>query len=247
MIESVKDFYNFKLESPLLEAKMAKPFPVWLQDQLDERDWKQADLVRATGGRLRAQTVSKWLAGKGLPPELPSIELVSQAFGLSLEVVVRAVREEDPRDGERTSSRSIDELLREALINQPVPIPVVQNVTASMGIGVPVEEYVYLPPRFRQNRQSIQAVKAKGTCMEPQILEGDFVVFDTHAKWDVGNIVVAVVQGETYVKRLARVGGKTVLRGDADGSIVSLEDAEKDEGVVGRVIQITRPLDDRFL
>jgi hypothetical protein len=96
MNESVNNRHNRKLQSPLLEVKVAKPFPIWLQDRLDERDWKQADLVRATNGRLRAQTVSKWLAGRGLPPELPSIELLAAALRLTVEEVVRAVREEDP-------------------------------------------------------------------------------------------------------------------------------------------------------
>jgi hypothetical protein len=95
MNDFVNKHHNYRLQSPLLEVCVAKPFPIWLQNQLDDRNWKQVDLVRATEGRLRAQTISKWMAGKGLPPELPSIELVAHALSLSVEDVVRAVREED--------------------------------------------------------------------------------------------------------------------------------------------------------
>jgi SOS-response transcriptional repressor LexA len=221
---------------------MQETFGAWLRIQIERLYPSQAAFARAIG--VIPQAVNNWVLNKN-KPDLENITAIAHALGIDPYTV--ASRAELQLPGSRPSARSIEDILRELEANQPVPIPVVQNVTASMGIGVPVDEYVYLPPRFRQNRRSIQAVKAKGRCMEPQIEEGDFVVFDTHAQWDIGNIVVAVVHGETYVKRLAKVGGKTVLRGDADGSIVSLEDADKDEGVVGRVIQITRPLDDRFL
>ena len=39
----------------------------WLRESLDSRGWKQADLVRESDGLIKADRVSKWLAGKESP------------------------------------------------------------------------------------------------------------------------------------------------------------------------------------
>ncbi|WP_156316512.1 hypothetical protein [Leucobacter japonicus] len=54
----------------------------WLRAQLTERAWKQADLVRESEGHIKADRVSKWLAGK----ESPSHKLATvtaNALGVS--------------------------------------------------------------------------------------------------------------------------------------------------------------------
>jgi SOS-response transcriptional repressor LexA len=218
---------------------MVDSFGSWLRIQIERLYPSQAAFARQIG--VIPQAVNNWVLDKN-KPELESITAIAQALGTDPYTV--ASRAEIELPGSRPAVRSVDDILRELEANQPVPVPVVQNVTASMGPGIPVDEYLYLPARYRQNRKTILAVRAKGACMEPQISEGDYVIFDKNARWGVGNIVVAVIEGEVFVKRLALVGGKQVLRGDADGSIVSLEGLTKDDGVVGRVIQITRPLDD---
>lgn len=214
-------------------------FGDWLISQLSQRDMSQSDLARSTERSTAA--VNRWVKNLDVPT-LDNVRAIARALGVDVRIAAEQAGIDLP--GDTPPPRSVDDILRELEANQPVPVPVVQNVTASMGPGVPVDEYLYLPARYRQNRKSILAIRAKGACMEPQITEGDYVIFDKNARWEVGHIVVAVVGGEVFVKRLAKVGGKLVLRGDADGSTISLDGLDKDEGVVGRVIQITRPLDD---
>jgi len=79
---------------------------------------------------------------------------------------------------------------------------------------------------------------AQGTSMEPEIRAGDYVIFDGDAAAQVNDLVVAVVEGEVYVKRLVRERGTMALRGDADGRTIPLTDQAQ---IVGRVIFITRP------
>lgn len=39
----------------------------WLQEHLDQRGWRQADLVRESQGTIKRDRASKWLAGRETP------------------------------------------------------------------------------------------------------------------------------------------------------------------------------------
>lgn len=78
---------------------MSRPFGMWLQDQLDARDWKQVDLVRASGGRLKIPTVSTWIRGTAKPDEIENVVALAHALSLSVEAVVDAVLERDDERG----------------------------------------------------------------------------------------------------------------------------------------------------
>jgi len=45
----------------------AAAWGTWLQAQLNQRDWRAADLVRASGGSIKPDRASKWLSGKERP------------------------------------------------------------------------------------------------------------------------------------------------------------------------------------
>jgi len=67
------------------------PFQQLLRQQLDSRQWTQADLIRASRGALQKQTVSRWLAQplRRMPSEASIIGL-ADAFSLHPDVVRRA-------------------------------------------------------------------------------------------------------------------------------------------------------------
>src|SRR3954471_16817620 len=83
--------------------------------------------------------------------------------------------------GEMPAPRSAEDILRELEANQPVAVPVIQNIVAHMGAGGGIiEDYLYLPPAYRRGRRkNILAITATGECMEPNINPGDYVIFDT--------------------------------------------------------------------
>lgn len=46
---------------------MTTTWAEWLGNELNRRNWKQAQLVAASGGEIKADRVSKWLSGKESP------------------------------------------------------------------------------------------------------------------------------------------------------------------------------------
>lgn len=80
-------------------AAMAPPssWSNWLGAQLAERDWTQADLVRASNPKLDDSAVSRWRSGQ-LVPQLANIRIVCRALGVpAVEGMIAAGRLE-PED-----------------------------------------------------------------------------------------------------------------------------------------------------
>jgi len=208
----------------------------WLKASLKRRYASQAAFARAAG--VPGQYVSNWTTGK-VALSLEYLSAVARALAVDVHVVAQNMH--IPLPGLVPPMRTPEEMLAELEANVPVTVPVVQNVIASMGNGLPVEEFLYLPPLFRRtDRNRILAVVAEGQCMEPEIRTGDYVIFDKDAQWQVGDIVLAAVEGQMLVKRLARGKDYTlILQADATGDTISItEDAQ----IFGRVIWISRPL-----
>ena len=208
----------------------------WLKASLKRRYASQAAFARAAG--VPGQYISNWTTGK-VALSLEYLPAVARALAVDVHVVAQNMH--IPLPGLVPPMRTPEEMLAELEANVPVTVPVVQNVIASMGNGLPVEEFLYLPPLFRRtDRNRILAVVAEGQCMEPEIRTGDYVIFDKDAQWQVGDIVLAAVEGQMLVKRLARGKDYTlILQADATGDTISItEDAQ----IFGRVIWISRPL-----
>ncbi|MGG7509047.1 helix-turn-helix domain-containing protein [Plantibacter sp. YIM 135249] len=49
----------------------------WLIAELDKRGWKQADLVKASGGAIKRDRVSKWVNGKERPTHRNAIVIAN--------------------------------------------------------------------------------------------------------------------------------------------------------------------------
>lgn len=211
-------------------------FGEWLIERMHNRDMNQSDLARAVG--RSTATVSRWANNLDTPSD-SNLRAIARAIGATDAEISNAAGVN--LIASSPSPRSVEDIIAELEAQAPIAIPVVQNITASAGPGEHVSEYIYLPPTLRRgkNKNNILGIVASGQCMEPQIMRGDYVIFDRDAAPKVGNIVVASVDGEVYVKRLVEVGGKKVLRGDADGCVVSLNGEAE---VIGVVMYIHRPL-----
>lgn len=208
-------------------------FGQWLRAEIERRFGTQAAFAREAG--VREQLVSQWVSGKDVP-SMPNVMAIARGLRLDYHAVAREAGYELP-DG--PPPRSVDDILEELRANAPLPVPIIQNVAASAGAGGPVEEYQYLPPSFRRGRRkNILGVIAHGECMEPEIRPGDYIIFDEDAAPQEGDVVVAVVAQEVMVKRLVHVDGRRVLRADADGRTIPVDETVQ---IVGRVIFITRP------
>jgi len=77
-------------------TEIQKAITVQIKAEMAAKDWKQSDLVRATG--IVNSTLSRYLsAGRDIP--LPAFVDICQALGLSInELVARAQRRLDAQD-----------------------------------------------------------------------------------------------------------------------------------------------------
>jgi hypothetical protein len=103
----------------------------WLRARLAEHDWEQADLIRASHGRLDAGLVSRWLAGDNVP-QLPNIRVVCRALGVTaVEGMIAAGRLEPgdvgvtlirqrPRAGDLSARELGEEVVRRLSVAESV-------------------------------------------------------------------------------------------------------------------------------
>jgi SOS-response transcriptional repressor LexA len=211
-------------------------FGDWLQAQLDRRDMTQSQLSRATGRSTAA--VNRWVKNLDIPG-LDNVQAIARALAMDVYEVAKEAGIDLP--GDAPPRRSPDDILAELEANQPVAIPIIKDLVAHMGAGGGfVDDYVYLSPSFRRrSRRNIRAFRAIGDCMLPQIADGDVVIFDMDLEWKPKDVVVARTDGQAIVRRLVEIGGRMVLRSDADGDTHALTE---DDHIYGKVIAIQRSL-----
>jgi transcriptional regulator with XRE-family HTH domain len=72
------------------------PFADWLQDELQRREWRQADFARVAG--VDVSMVSRWLRGRR--PDPTSLERVAAALGVEIDALLTLAghRPSSPRD-----------------------------------------------------------------------------------------------------------------------------------------------------
>ncbi len=75
-------------------------FGAWLRQELQRREWRQADFARAT--EIDVSMISRWLQGRR--PDPASLERVAVALGVDLDALLtlaghrpRSPRDDDPR------------------------------------------------------------------------------------------------------------------------------------------------------
>jgi len=96
-----------------------------------------------------------------------------------------------------------------------------------------------IPQQWVSSPQKSFLLRVRGNSMEDAgIHEGDMVVVDASKKPQVGDVVVALVEGETTVKRLAQKNGKNYLKAESKHhSDIHPEDAWEIQGVVKSLIR----------
>jgi phage repressor protein C with HTH and peptisase S24 domain len=212
-------------------------FGAWLQAQLERNEWSQSDFARASG--LSTTTISKYIIGPEKPSRLATIQSIASALRVPVADVQAAIR----GDTDGRTPRSAEDALAELVANAPLAVPIITDLVAHMGAGGGfIDDYVYLTPDYRRGRKrTIIGVRAKGACMTPLIHDGDVVLFDRESDPKPNDVVVAAIDGQAVVRRLAEVGKRLALRADADGETHVLGDGDQ---VFGKVIWIMHRLVD---
>lgn len=216
-------------------VSMAANFAEWLTNELETRGIGDRQMAKYLGvshtsvraWRLGFTTPSWESAGKIADHLKIDPRFVRRIVGYSVDEFTEPKR----ADAERQDLSPRD-LIVELESILPVPI-VIENQMASAGGGQIVQERIWIDrPRARKNARAIQV---RGYSMEPEVHDGDTVVFDPDETAYDGNLVVATVGEEMFVKRYRRKFDAFVLEGN-DGLVMPADDARLE----GRVIQIVR-------
>ena len=112
------------------------------------------------------------------------------------------------------------------------PILAVENVEATITVA---QEWA--------GSEEVFFLRVKGDSMAPFILEGDLVLVRSQASADNGDVIVALLEDETTVKRFYRENRHIVLRPDNPRwEILRIEENTPMFRVVGKVIGVYRKL-----
>ena len=182
---------------------------------------------------------------KGHIPTNQVLEKLAKALDLDLKSVYKMVEyERDPKAYELIHGEAEEPvpLLKNLMRYQLIPIidytqagewrEVIDTYQPGQGSDeVPVSS----------DRSDLIALRVKGNSMEPLIRNGQVVVVDPHRRPNNGDIVIAVKEGQSTIKRLHRVDDTTIILEPLNPAfekiVLTRQDAE-DLRIVGVVIEI---------
>ncbi len=215
------------------ESAAAENLGRLLREQRTRHNWKQEVLARKA--QLDPSYISKLERGAtGNVPPKETLEKLAYAYQLPVEDLLKAT--EGARVIPSTAPRPYTDILEEARMAGPVAIPVYEHPVHAGHSGVPVLDYIYAEPTFAVNRDLL-CVPVRGHCMTPRIEEGDRVIVDRGQWPEPGEVVLAVVDEEVYVRRFYRTDSQLVLRAD-NPEYPEIETREGD--IVGVVVEVRK-------
>lgn len=211
---------------------MNENFADWLRGAMERRGLRQSQLAAYIG--LTPSAVSKWLSG-GAKPDPESVAKLAELFHEPLAKIYELAGHPSPDwvPAERPPKTLRDHAV-EFLADLPIQVPVHEQL-ASAGFGDDIIEWAYWE-RSRAAGRSIVGLRVRGASMAPEIHDGDTIFIDRNLAPEPGDVVVATVQEQVYVKRFETRGSGFVLRGNNGAAAIDAGGA-KIEGVV---IQISR-------
>ena len=216
------------------------------------RDMSQGELAKAVGVSL--DTVSRWEKGKR-SPRYEDIVSLALAFGVSVSALMGeadAAASKEVQHELRSNGRLIP---REQLMWVPVISPEVK-ICAGNGNDYSYSDLEWIVVdrvpivdgelSALYSADSLLAMYVEGDSMEPQIHDGDLVVFNHDAAWVPGNIMVVCLDGRRMVKGMLSQGeGRPPLlrsaNRDYEDISVSADSFFMVYGRVLRILRVTRP------
>ncbi len=147
--------------------------------------------------QIHQTAVSQWEKGRTLPDVL-SLRRLCEVFCVPMESVLKG-------DTEMEANPEWYSAIRDRLQHRRLRVPILGSVQA----GVPVSAiediigYVDLTEEYGDGREYF-GLRVRGDSMEPRFLEGDTVVVRSQQDAESGDVVVALIDGESTVKQLKK-------------------------------------------
>lgn len=176
----------------------------------------------------------------------PSFEEIAEHFGYSSLATVHEHLSNLERKGyirkSYNESRSVELVSRETA-TPAVELPLLGAVAAGLPIEVIEDrETLAVPPDMIRRRKDNYVLRVEGNSMiEEQIRDGDYIVVQAQETAEDGQMVVALVDGDSAtVKKLYREGGNRVRLQPANPTMAPIvvdADAVRIQGIVVGVIR----------
>ena len=176
----------------------------------------------------------------------PSFEEIAEHFGYSSLATVHEHLSNLERKGyirkSYNESRSVELVSRETA-SPAVELPLLGAVAA----GLPIEaiedrETLAVPPDMIRRRKDNYVLRVEGNSMiEEQIRDGDYIVVQAQENAEDGQMVVALVDGDSAtVKKLYREGGNRVRLQPANPTMAPIVVDADDVRIQGIVVGVIR-------
>ena len=176
----------------------------------------------------------------------PSFEEIAEQFGYSSLATVHEHLSNLERKGyirkSYNESRSI-ELVRSDQGEPTVELPLLGRVAAGLPIeAVTDHESLAVPPDMIRRQRENYVLRVEGNSMiEEQIRDGDYIVVQAQANAEDGEMVVALVAGESAtVKKLYREGGGRIRLQPANATMDPIIVDAADVRIQGVVVGVIR-------
>lgn len=202
---------------------------------------EMAELVGVARG-----AVSSWENGRKTPGG-KNLEKIASALGVSTDYLMGRETDTKKEASSAESNISGQRLNRGNVILVPVISPILK-CSAGHGNGYDdsgvawdvVSQYPLFDGTLSAlySSKSLSAMYAEGDSMEPQIHDGDLIVFVHDETWIPGNIAIVRLDGKLFVKGILRSKNGYLLRSQ-NRDYADIEVSEDDDfSVVGRVVKI---------
>ena len=178
----------------------------------------QAELAQKVN--TSRQTIVRWEGGE-TSPDVETINALASVFNTSIAYLMGETDDPAPSQLSRVGTPGL-ELQSNARPIQPENILMVPMVSPeirasagngnSYGVDVPELEVVGVWPLYDPklsafySSESLSCMTVEGDSMEPQIHDGDIVVFNHDPSWVSGNIMVVCLDGRLMVKGVVANG-----------------------------------------
>jgi len=179
-----------------------------IKQLLAERGWSHHMLALRTG--IPRPTITA-IANDTRKASAESFVRLARAFGVPVEELHEAAGYGVAAARGRRRQETPEEILERLRMAQPVTIPVYERFPAPIGMTRETPaEYIYRP-RSEVAGAGIEAYRADGWSLEPDIRNGDIVIVDRDRTADVGDVLLGMTDDGLVVGRLQMVGGEGVL------------------------------------
>lgn len=169
---------------------------------MESRGLSQSEFAAKSG--LGQSHISRIVNGDYKTPSYDTI--VKLASGLSMSTA-QISKEIFGQSAPQPPTDALEPLRRLQVELQSVPI--YTDFPFHAGDPVDVAEYAYLSRKGAPKH--LEGYLVKGTCLEPDIKDGDIIIVDREGAIDNGDILACLIDGELHLARLRKVADELWL------------------------------------